>query len=161
LPYGGLGAIVLLVRQLGLAQAIDRRLNLLKIHLPYHESDHVLNLAYNALCDGTCVDDIELRRNDEVLLDAMGARRISDPTTARDFCRRFQGGHIQLLQDIFDEARRNVWAQQPPFARAGRQPNQQLGLTPGLLHLAADQKMDAAGKLPWCFWTKSASSCSR
>jgi hypothetical protein len=25
---------------------------LLKRHLPYHESDHVLNLAYNALLDG-------------------------------------------------------------------------------------------------------------
>ena len=55
MTYGGLGAIVLLVRQLGLAEAIDRRLHLLKMHLPYHESDHVLNLAYNALCDGTCL----------------------------------------------------------------------------------------------------------
>ena len=73
LAYGGLGAVVLLVRQLGLAEAIDRQLHLLKIHLPYHESDHVLNLAYNALCDGTCLDDIELRRNDEVFLDALGA----------------------------------------------------------------------------------------
>jgi hypothetical protein len=54
MSYGGLGTIVLLVRQLGLAEAIDRRLHLLKIHLPYHESDHVLNLAYKALCDGTC-----------------------------------------------------------------------------------------------------------
>jgi hypothetical protein len=50
--YGGLGAMVLLVRRLELAEAIDRRLHLLKLHLPYHESDHVLNLAYNALCDG-------------------------------------------------------------------------------------------------------------
>ena len=90
MTYGGLGAIVLLVRQLGLAEAIDRDLHLLKIHLPYHESDHVLNLAYNALCDGTCLEDIELRRNDEVFLDALGARRIPDPTTAGDFCRRFR-----------------------------------------------------------------------
>lgn len=62
----------LLVKRLGLAEAIDRQLHLLKIHLPYHESDHVLNLAYNALCDGTCLEDIELRRNDEVFLDALG-----------------------------------------------------------------------------------------
>jgi hypothetical protein len=67
--YGGIGAMHLLVRKLGLAEAIDRRLHLLQIHLPYHESDHVLNLAYNALCDGTCLEDIELRRNDEVFLD--------------------------------------------------------------------------------------------
>ena len=118
--YGGLGAMVLLVRQLGLAEAIDRRLHLLKIHLPYHESDHVLNLAYNALADGTCLEDIELRRNDEVFLDALGARRIPDPTTAGDFCRRFRVDDIETLQDVFDEARRKVWAQQPAsfFAQA-------------------------------------------
>src|SRR5271166_5988634 len=63
--YGGIGAVHLLVRKLGLAESIDRRLHLLRIHLPYHESDHVLNFAYNALCDGTCLQDIELRRNDE------------------------------------------------------------------------------------------------
>ena len=88
--HGGIGAIHLLARRIGLIDAIDQRLHLLKIHLPYHESDHVLNLAYNALCDGTCLQDLELRRNDEVFLDALGARRIPDPTTAGDFCRRFQ-----------------------------------------------------------------------
>ena len=90
LAYGGLGAMRLLVQKLGLAEAIDRRLHLLKIHLPYHESDHVLNLAFNALCDGDCLEDLELRRNDEVYLNALGARRIPDPTTAGDFCRRFE-----------------------------------------------------------------------
>ena len=54
-----------LVQELGLADAIDRRLELLKWHKPYHESDHVLNFAYNALCDGDCLDDMELRRTDE------------------------------------------------------------------------------------------------
>lgn len=120
MSYGGLGAIVLLVRQLGLAEAIDRRLHLLKMHLPYHESDHVLNLAYNALCDGTCLEDIELRRNDEVFLDALGARRIPDPTTAGDFCRRFRPRDVRTLWDVFHEARRKVWAGQPAefFAEA-------------------------------------------
>ncbi len=45
ITHGGIGAIQLLVRKLGLAEAIDERLHLLKFHLPYHESDHVLNLA--------------------------------------------------------------------------------------------------------------------
>src|SRR6516225_1735752 len=111
--YGGIGAIHLLVRKLGLAEAIDSRLHLLQIHLPYHESDHVLNFAYNALCDGTCLEDIELRRNDEVFLDALGARRIPDPTTAGDFCRRFKEQDIWDLQAAYDEARLNVWATQP------------------------------------------------
>ena len=110
--FGGIGTIHLLARQLGLIDAIDDRLHLLKIHLPYHESDHVLNFAYNALCDGTCLDDIELRRNDEVFLDALAAQRIPDPTTAGDFCRRFTPEHVQLLQDIFNDVRLRVWAQQ-------------------------------------------------
>ncbi len=44
LSHGGIGAIHLLARHLGLIDAIDDRLHLLKIHLPFHESDHVLNL---------------------------------------------------------------------------------------------------------------------
>jgi hypothetical protein len=110
---GGLGAIHLLARHLGLIDAIDRRLHLLLLHLPYHESDHVLNFAYNALCEGTCLQDLELRRNDEAFLDALGARRIPDPTTAGDFCRRFTRADIDTLQDVFDEARLQAWAHQP------------------------------------------------
>jgi hypothetical protein len=114
ISHGGIGAIQLLVRKLGLAEAIDDRLRLLKIHLPYHESDHVLNFAYNALCNGTCLDDIELRRNDVVFLDAIGADRIPDPTTAGDFCRRFTPDDVETLQDVFDRTRLKVWQEQPP-----------------------------------------------
>ena len=113
IPCGGIGAIHLLVRKLGLAQAIDDRLHLLQFHFPYHESDHVLNFAYNALCNGSCLDDIELRRNDVVFLDALGADRIPDPTTAGDFCRRFRADDVETLQDIFDQTRVQVWRQQP------------------------------------------------
>ncbi|MCI0356124.1 MAG: IS1380 family transposase [Acidobacteria bacterium] len=113
IAHGGIGAIHVLAKQIGLMDAIDERLHLLKIHLPYHESDHVLNLAYNALCEGTCLDDIERRRNDEVFLDALGARRIPDPTTAGDFCRRFTPAAIDTLQDAFNEVRQRVWKQQP------------------------------------------------
>jgi DDE family transposase len=113
LSYGGIGAIHRLARHIGLIDAIDDRLHLLKIHLPYHESDHVLNLAYNALCDATCLQDLELRRNDEVFLDALGARRIPDPTTAGDFCRRFHAEDVHLLLDIFNDVRQRAWARQP------------------------------------------------
>src|SRR5437016_1944866 len=113
IAHGGIGAFHLLARQMGLIDTIDQRLHLLKIHLPYHESDHVLNLAYNALCDGTCLQDLELRRQDEVFLDALGARRIPDPTTAGDFCRRFQAADVHALIDIFNEIRPRVWARQP------------------------------------------------
>jgi Transposase DDE domain group 1 len=111
--YGGIGAFHLLVQELGLAKAIDEHVHVLKIHLPYHESDHVLNIAYNALCQGTCLEDIERRRNDEAFLDALGAQRIPDPTTAGDFCRRFDHAAIANLHDAIDEIRLKVWAKQP------------------------------------------------
>lgn len=113
ISVGGIGVIHALARQIGLIEAIDRRLKLLKIHLPYHESDHVLALAYLPPCGGTCLQDLELLRHDEVLLDALGARRIPDPTTAGDFCRRFAQDSIQTLLDILDDTRLRVWAGQP------------------------------------------------
>lgn len=120
LACGGIGAMHLLALRLGLPALIDERLELLKLHLPYHESDHVLNLAYNVLAGGRCLEDLELRRTDEVYLNALGARRIPDPTTAGDFCRRFTGDSIDVLQEVFHETRRKVWAEQPPefFAQA-------------------------------------------
>jgi hypothetical protein len=113
ISVGGIGAIHALVRRIGLSAAIDRRLQLLKIHLPYHDSDHVLALAYLPLCGGTCIEDLELLRNDEVFLDALGARRIPDPTTAGDFCRRFNKVSIEILQDVINDTRLRVWAGQP------------------------------------------------
>ena len=110
---GGIGAIHVLARQVGLIDAIDQNLHLLKFHFPYHESDHVLTFAYNALCDGTCLQDLELRRTDEVFLDALGTRRLPDPTTAGDFCRRFSEASIRQLQDAVHGVRQGVWIKQP------------------------------------------------
>ena len=110
---GGIGAIHLMARRIGLIDALDRDLALLKVHKPYHESDHVLNIAYNLLAGGTCLEDLELRRNDEVYLDALGACRIPDPTTAGDFCRRFDEQSIQQLMRTLNRIRLKVWKQQP------------------------------------------------
>jgi hypothetical protein len=85
----------------------------LKVALPYHESDHVLGIAYNVLCGGTCLQDIERLRQDEVYLDALGAQRIPDPTTAGDFCRRFDEAAIETLQAAINETRVRVWRTQP------------------------------------------------
>jgi hypothetical protein len=111
--YGGIGAIHLMGQRLGLAQEIDGRVQLLKRHLPYHESDHVLNLAYNALLDGQRLEDIELRRNDEAFLDGLGAQRIPDPTTSGDFTRRFDQGSILDLMEAINTTRQRVWKKQP------------------------------------------------
>jgi len=110
---GGIGAIHLLARKIGLIDDIDDNLHLLKRHLPYHESDHVLNIAYNLLAGGSRIEHLEVRRNDEVYLDALGATRIPDPTTAGDFCRRFTEADVIRLMDSFNETRLRVWNQQP------------------------------------------------
>jgi hypothetical protein len=112
--YGGIGAVHLMCLRTGLVEEIDRRLQLLKVHLPYSESDHVRNIAFNALCGGTCLDDLELLRNDEAYMDALGTQRIPDPTTAGDFCRRFGRSDLQDLMDAINQARLRVWKQQPP-----------------------------------------------
>ena len=111
--YGGIGMVHSLVQELGLAEEIDRRLNVLKLYNPYRESDHVLNLAYNVLCDGERLQDIEGRRQDEAYLNALDAERVPDPTTAGDFCRRFHELHLEILQQVYDTARLKVWARQP------------------------------------------------
>jgi hypothetical protein len=106
---GGIGAFHVLARNTGLVSEIDENLHLLKRHLPYHESDHVLNIAYNVLSGGTCLDDIELRRNDETYMDALGAQRIPDPTTEGDFTRRFAESDVVTLMEAINTVRQKVW----------------------------------------------------
>jgi len=113
LAAGGIGAMHLLARRVGLVETIDEKLKLLKRHLPYHESDHVLNVAYNILSGGERMEDIELRRQDEVYLNALGAQRIPDPTTAGDFCRRYEEVDVEALMEGINECRLRVWRQQP------------------------------------------------
>ena len=111
--YGGMGAVHVMVQRLGLVEDINQDLQLLKVHLPYHESDHVLNIAYNVLSGGQRLEDIELRRQDESFLNGLGAQRIPDPTTAGDFTRRFSVQDIATLQECINRARQRVWQQQP------------------------------------------------
>jgi hypothetical protein len=113
IPCGGIGAIHILARRVGLVRALDTRLPILKQRRPYSEADHVLNIAYNVLCGGEVLDDIEVRRNDSAFLDALGARAIPDPTTAGDFCRRFGSDDVHALMDIVNDVRVAVWQRQP------------------------------------------------
>ena len=110
---GGIGLIHMLAKKTGLLKEIDKDLELLKRHLPYHESDHVANMAYNILAGGTCLQDIELLRNNEAWLNALGAEVIPDPTTAGDFLRRFSIEDIITLLDIKNTIRKKVWEKQP------------------------------------------------
>ena len=113
LAAGGIGAMLLLAHRTGLISDIDHNLHVLKRHLPYHESDHVLNIAFNLLAGGKCIEHLELRRNDEVYLNALDAERLPDPTTEGDFCRRFAEADVVTLMDAINQTRLRVWSQQP------------------------------------------------
>jgi hypothetical protein len=113
LAHGGLGPLHSFVQRLGLPERINRHLSLLKVHRGYQESDHVLNIAYNALCEGDCLQDIERRQHDEVYLDLLGTQRLPDPTTAGDFCRRFTSNSLLALEEVFHQTRQQVWRSQP------------------------------------------------
>jgi hypothetical protein len=114
---GGIAAMHLLVQRLGFARAIDASLHLLKRHVPYHESDHVLNIAYNVLAGHTRLEDLELLRNDEAYLDLLGAQRIPDPTTAGDFLRRFTPESVAQLLELTHAVRVALWRGQPSAFR--------------------------------------------
>jgi len=144
---GGIGAIHLLVQKLNFADVLDRRLHLLKRHVPYFESDHVLNMTYNLLAGGQCLEDIELLRNSETYLDLLGAQRIPDPTTEGDFLRRFQAADVETLMDVINDRRVQVWQQQPPdfFAHAIIEGDGTMAETTG----ACKEGMDLSYKGTW------------
>src|SRR5262245_2285315 len=150
IAHGGIGTFHRRARRLGLSEWMDQRLHLLKIHLPYHESDHVLALADNALCDGTWLQDLERRRQDETFLDALGARRLPDPTTAGAFCRRFDRSSIHTLLDISDDTRLQAWATQPAgfFAQATIAMDGTRTATDGACKQGMDSADDGTGGYP-------------
>lgn len=114
---GGLGMLQTVVDVVGLREEIDESLHLLRRHLPYHESDHVLALAYNVLTGGRCLEDLEARRSDEGYLNALGARRLPDPTTAGDFLRRFDAEKVLTMMEAINRSRSTVWRSQPRSER--------------------------------------------
>jgi len=109
MSYGGMAPIHRLVTKLGLPDRINSDLKLLKRHLPYHESDHVLNMAYNVLCGGTRLEDIERLRHDTAYMNALGADLIPDPTTAGDFTRRFEEADVVTLMETINSVRSQLW----------------------------------------------------
>ena len=115
---GGIGLVHECMRTLGLADALDRNVTVFKRHFPYHESDHILNLIYNIMTGGTCLEDIERLRQDEVYLEMLGAERVPDPTTAGDFLRRFGQDAIMGLMAAINEVQLKVWAKLPKKKRA-------------------------------------------
>jgi hypothetical protein len=115
--YGGLALAHKLAHGLELPDAIDREVVLLKLHLPYHESDHVLTHAYNIFAGGTCIEDIASLQESEAFKNLVGACRVPDPTTAGDFLRRFSSYDLGVLDHVLDETRSRIWRALPRSRR--------------------------------------------
>ncbi len=111
--FGGLVLAEQFCRRFGVAALIDEHVEVLKIHNPYHESDHVLAQALSLYAGGTCLEDMMYLQHDEAVLRMVGACRLPDPTTAGDFLRRFDTElHPQALSGLRcanDELQQRVW----------------------------------------------------
>jgi hypothetical protein len=118
--YGGLALAEQCVRRFRVAQRIDARLQLFKRHAPYHESDHVLAMAYTLYADGQCLEDQAVLQGSEAVRRMLGACRIPDPTTAGDFLRRFTVADVEALGGTIDETQEAVWKALPRTVRRQR-----------------------------------------
>ena len=110
-PYGGLAIATAFLRRFKVAARIDRHVKVLLLHLPYHESDHVLAQALNLYVGGTCIEDLANLQHSEAARRIIGACRIPDPTTAGDFLRRLHEKEHQIpgLRRAVDEVQAEVW----------------------------------------------------
>lgn len=112
-PYGGLALAAQVAFLLKMPKILNKHVSVLKRHLPYHESDHVLAQAFNLYCGGTCIEDMANLQQSEAALRLVGACRIPDPTTAGDFLRRFDDevnpGSLEDLRTAIDEIQTGAW----------------------------------------------------
>jgi hypothetical protein len=107
---GGLVLPLALLRRVKAPQLIDERVEVLKLHLPYHESDHVISQALMLYAGGNCLEDMAMLQQDPALLRMLGAQRTPDPTTSGDFLRRFvPAGKLEALRGTVDEIQNRVW----------------------------------------------------
>lgn len=111
--YGGLALAHDLAMRLELDRELNRSLRLLKLHLPFFESDHVLTHVYNLYIGGRCIEDIGHIQHSVAIKRLLGACRIPDPTTAGDFLRRFRPADLKVFQSVIDEGRERVWRKVP------------------------------------------------
>ena len=86
----GLVIIRQLIERLGIAQAINAGLRLLRRHKPYAESDHILTLVYNLLSGGETLNDVNRLGDDPALLRVLGTEQVPHATTIGAFLARFK-----------------------------------------------------------------------
>jgi hypothetical protein len=110
-PYGGLVLVEQFCRRFDVASRIDESVHLLKVHLPYHESDHILAQAMNLYAGGSTLEDLASLQHDEAVRRMFGACRLPDPTTAGDFLRRFAPESLAALRTAIDSVQEDVWSE--------------------------------------------------
>ena len=78
------------------------------MHVPYFESDHVLNLAYNVMTGGTCLEDIDRLRDDTSYTTSLAAERFLIRPRRVIFC---DGSSLPTSRPCrtINQARREVW----------------------------------------------------
>lgn len=108
-PYGGLVLVEQFLRRFKVGKLIDEHVHVLKQHLPFHESDHILAQALNLYVGGTTLEDLGSLQHDEAVKRILGACRLPDPTTAGDFLRRFSPASLDQLRYSTDVLQEEVW----------------------------------------------------
>ncbi len=103
-----------LVKKLGVADEVDSSLHLLAVHKPYYESDHVLNIAYNALCGGRTP---RRHRAAPARPGVLGRHRGREPARPDHGGRLLPAAStppsVMALQEAVNRARLRAWAAQP------------------------------------------------
>ena len=107
--FGGVALAAQLIDGMGLREEINASLSLLRRHRPYSEGDHVLSLALASFCGARALDDLDVLREDEGFLDAVGMQRMPDPTTSGDFLRRFTEEDVGHLMEAINRVRKRCW----------------------------------------------------
>jgi hypothetical protein len=156
-PYGGLLLFSDMVKRLGIAKLIDLHVEVLKLHAPYHESDHVLAQAMNLYVGGTCLEDMAQLQQSEAVLRLVGACRLPDPTTGGDFLRRLDEHDPQGLPGLRranDEAQDRAW-RKVAKQRRGRKRKRELAVVDLDGHVKALYGVQKEGadffKGTWCY----------
>jgi hypothetical protein len=123
-PYGGVVLVAELLRRFRVTQTIDEHVSVLKWHLPYTESDHVIAQAINLYIGGTCIEDMASIQHSAAMCRMLGAVRLPDPTTGGDFLRRFDEqrnpGSLAGLRTAVDLVQDEVWRELRPRRGRGR-----------------------------------------
>jgi len=111
--FGGLVLVNAFLRRFKVARRLDAHVHVLKLNLPYFESDHILAHALNLYVGGTCIEDMSKLQGDDAVLRMLRACRLPDPTTGGDFLRRFDPSRnpaaLDGLRRATDEVQDEVW----------------------------------------------------